>query len=543
MKLQMQPETGGDSSFNILQKPDQILAFVKHALDSAREKQITGPPATPVRAPRRQGLSLADLRIVGDEDDDMPDDDSDDDSDDEEGGMDSEEEMTSTALNLLLSVLEANPELSAQSAPILDEIFTILKYLAKEGSESIRPLAREARMVLIARLASSSVPKSKNTKSNEESPEKKYQKALKLLQDPILPVRAHGLLLLRELVTPSKNSSERGAGVSTPVVDRALIPGILSIFLQSLQDDDSYIFLNAVQGLAAMVDGFGKEVLKGLVDTYAQGLEGIGGTALTKTDVDTRTRVGEALGQVIRRCGDALPDYVDAIADMLVPRFFALVRSSHLPATLRTSALSLLALCVTTNALAILPYAIDLASAMVDLLQVETVPVIRQPQAPTREQASDAGAEVKHEKSQGVTLEEVADDENTDDQAQEDQKQEEANPKDKLKIDSTEFKPTTTSSKIPPLRRAALHFLLLLIRAYIAQVDDASAALSEPSISISPIGPGTRRAMYVLPPDVLRRVRTTAAYVSSTDEDGIVRIMAVELVEALDGLAEAMLGL
>ena len=104
----MQPETGGDSSFNILQKPDQILAFVKHALDSAREKQTSRPPATPVRAPKRQGLGLADLRIVGDEDEDMLDDDSDDDSDDEEGGMDSEEEMTSTALNLLLSVLEGD---------------------------------------------------------------------------------------------------------------------------------------------------------------------------------------------------------------------------------------------------------------------------------------------------------------------------------------------------------------------------------------------------------------------------------------------------
>lgn len=163
-------------------------------------------------------------------------------------------------------------------------------------------------MVLIARLASSSVPPSKaGAKSKEETPEKKYQKALKLLQDPILPVRAHGLLLLRELVSLPKVPSESGTPV--PVVDRALIPGILSIFLQSLQDDDSYIFLNAVQGLAAMVDGFGKEVLRGLVDMYAQGLEGLGGTAVTKTDVDTRTRVGEALGQDIKRCGDALTGY------------------------------------------------------------------------------------------------------------------------------------------------------------------------------------------------------------------------------------------
>ena len=202
-------------------------------------------------------------------------------------------------------VSAANPDLSTQNAPILDEIFTLLEYLAKAASETIKPLAREARMVLVARLASSSIPKKKSG-SLEDTPEKRYQKALKLLQDPILPVRAHGLLLLREVVSSKRGPS---ATLQKPDIDPALIPGILSIFLQSIQDDDSYIFLNAVQGLAAMVDGFGKDVLKGLVEMYSRGLEGIGGGALQKTDVDTRTRVGEALGQVIRRCGDALPDY------------------------------------------------------------------------------------------------------------------------------------------------------------------------------------------------------------------------------------------
>lgn len=160
-------------------------------------------------------------------------------------------------------------------------------------------------MVLIARLASSSIPKPKEN-STEETPEKKYQKALKLLQDPLLPVRAHGLLLLRELVTATKSAS---GSVQRPAIDPALVPGILSIFMQSLQDDDSYIFLNAVQGLAAMVDCFGKDVLRGLIDTYSKRLDGIAGSSMTQQDIDIRTRVGEALGQVIRRCGDALPDY------------------------------------------------------------------------------------------------------------------------------------------------------------------------------------------------------------------------------------------
>ena len=208
----------------------------------------------------------------------------------------------------------ANPDLSTENTPILDEIFPLLNALARAdtSTEALKALAREARMVLIARLASSSAPStfksSKHKGTAEESPTDTYQKALKLLQDPLLPVRAHGLLLLRQLVS-SRQPTKPGGPISEPTVDKALIPGILSIFLQSLQDDDSYIFLNAVQGLAAMVDGFGKEVLKGLVEMYAKGLDGIGAITLTRQDVDTRTRIGEALGQVIRRCGDALPKY------------------------------------------------------------------------------------------------------------------------------------------------------------------------------------------------------------------------------------------
>jgi hypothetical protein len=107
----------------------------------------------------------------------------------------------------------------------------------------------------------------------------------------------------------------------------------LSIFLEAIQDDDSYLFLNAVQGLAAMVDGWGADVLKGVIGVYVKGLDGSGSSDVTgssrkgkgkaarvgrvgkevmemeQRDLDVRLRVGEALGQVIRRCGGALGKY------------------------------------------------------------------------------------------------------------------------------------------------------------------------------------------------------------------------------------------
>ena len=79
-----------------------------------------------------------------------------------------------------------------------------------------------------------------------------------------------------------------------------------------------------------MVDGWGVEVLKGVVGVYTSGLDNIGagvsgvrskgasrkiGTIgkevaeMEQREVDVRLRVGEALSQVIQRCGGALGKY------------------------------------------------------------------------------------------------------------------------------------------------------------------------------------------------------------------------------------------
>jgi hypothetical protein len=135
-----------------------------------------------------------------------------------------------------------------------------------------------------------------------------YQKALTLLQGPLLPVRAHGHLLLRQLAS-SKTPSLEDPTRLVAALDTAPVPGVLPPSLQSIQDEDSYMFLNAVQGLAAMVEGFGKGVLRGLVADCVKGLDGVGAGELDEGEVGMRVRIGEALGQVVRRCGEALLSY------------------------------------------------------------------------------------------------------------------------------------------------------------------------------------------------------------------------------------------
>ncbi|KAL7282291.1 hypothetical protein ACG7TL_003761 [Trametes sanguinea] len=487
--LQMQKELSENDTSNVLKNPEHILSFIKHALENIRQ-----PERSNIKKPASvAGLRMEDLRIVEEDEEDELDAYEEGDSDDEDEGDQGHgfDDMTATAVKLLLSVLEANPDLSARTAPVLNDIFSLLEPLSRAPEEELRGLAREARMVMTARLASTSEGAGRRSarpaSDASESPQETYQKALKLLQDPLLPVRAHGLMLLRQLVSARKDASGR---LTEPALEPALIPGILSIFMQSVQDDDSYMFLNAVQGLSAMVDGFGKDVLRNLINVYSEGLDGLSASTMSQHDVDMRTRVGEALGQVIRRCGDALPSY----ASLLILPLFRVIRASHFPTVLRTSAISLLAQCVKTNALAVLPYSIELADAMIDLLQVESVPAA--PRKPEPKSDSETKADESSKK--------------------------EAPPP----PPTMDAQPTSTNSKFPPLRRAALHFLSILANACTARIYETGHADG-----------------FLFPPGLLKRAKTTLGYIAATDADDVVRVMARETMEALDQLAEAVLGL
>ncbi|KAI5893359.1 ARM repeat-containing protein [Schizophyllum commune H4-8] len=473
--LQMQTKLSGDATSGFLKRPSHILAFIKHTLESLDADK--DKPSERLDVPDEQLETLRIVPSMNEEDDDAAD------SDDEHEGANTvspDDEMLETTVNLLLSILEANEDLSARTDPILNDIFVLLEPLSMTGSDAIRPLAREARVVMTARLASTSgaSTSSKSSKKGDaEDAQETYQKALKLLQDPIMPVRAHGLLLLRQLVSPGGGKRTTGVDARAPTIDRALLPAILSIFLQCVQDDDSYLYLNALQGLAAMVDSFGKEVLRGLLNDYSGKLDGLQTSTMTQQDLDVRIRVGEALGLVIKRCGEALGIYVD----MLVPVLFSMVRSAYLPTTLRTSALSLLGDCVHTYALAMLPYVPDLTSALLDLLQVEGVVGDTVPEKAGKE----LPAKTEQQLAEGRKKPEHA-----------------RRPKPAPSMDSL---PTSTNSKFPPLRRAALHFLALLIRT-----------------------------------TTQHRAKITLGYIASTDQDGIVRVMAREAVEELGELERAL---
>jgi len=145
--------------------------------------------------------------------------------------------------------------------------------------------------------------------------------------------------------------------------------------------------------------------------------------------------------------------------------------------------MSLLSDSVNVNSLALLPYAVDLSEAMIDLLQVESQPGITKPQM-QRSEPTKGGEE---------------------DQSQ----------------TTTAFQPVSTNSKLPPIRRAALHFLTLLFRASTAGVYDS----------------GYHGRLFL--ESQVKRTKTTLAYIASTDKDDVVRLMAREAIEEMNQLTEA----
>jgi len=165
--------------------------------------------------------------------------------------------------------------------------------------------------------------------------------------------------------------------------------------------------------------------------------------------------------------------------DIIVPPLFIMIGSSQAPTTLRTSAISLLAECENTSSLALLRYSTDLFETMLNLLQLETVSATDVPKRP--------GDEV-----------------------------EEADP---ITMDSH---PLSTNSKFPPLRRAALHFLSLLIRATTTQIYDSTFQ------------------GLVFP---LERASTILGFAAATDKDVVVRVMAQEALEGLRNMRRAMAGI
>ncbi|GMK57294.1 hypothetical protein CspeluHIS016_0401280 [Cutaneotrichosporon spelunceum] len=447
-------ETLGDK---VLADPQHVLAFVEGVLN---DEVASLPETKPL------------IQEVGDEDVEFP--------DLTEEGVE-QLGLLETAISLLLATLE-NESITFATSPILHPIFSHLSALESARTAHVRQLATEATLVLLVR-------RSASISSGGQVSEvmATYRRALALIADPILPVRAHGLVLLRELVF-------------RPDYDAALTPAILDVYMQALQDADSYIYLNAAKGLAAMADALGKEILRALTRVYVDTTEGM----------DKRLRVGEALEMVIKRAGKAFA----ANVDIVVPPLMGVFRDAGAPTVLRTSALSLLSTAAEEDRLAVLPWAAELAVAAVDLVQVESVTA-----SPFRPSQPEPESKPKPK----VML--VDDDE----PEPEPERQEE-------KPRTIDAEPTTADAKHPALRRAALVFLGLLVASLIEATHENQQESGEFKIRLPGQSHPKKELDVALDKRVLDRTVTVLRYVAGTDVDEVARGQAAEVVALVERL-------
>ncbi|SJX61416.1 uncharacterized protein SRS1_10470 [Sporisorium reilianum f. sp. reilianum] len=463
-----------------------------------------------------------------------------DDGVEEDEGDDDDEELVSTALSLLLSLLESDTSLSSETQPMLVVIADKIESLLDSGSGEIRSLAKEAKLVLMARRSSiRGVPPAanKNSTSTSETSAKAlayaqaqetYQEALKLLQDPILPVRAHGLVLLRRLVS----DDAKHGGQHVERVDPALVPAILDIFLHAVQDEESYLYLNAVQGLAALASSGGGQTIARLVAIYVGRDDGLASHGLASREVEKRLRVGEALLQVVQRCGDAMGAHVDAV----VPPLLAKLRDRALANVLRSSFVSILGTVVEAApvAMASRGYAAQLAQVCIDIVVIEMV---------ERRIGPLKGPVTLNVQGKRVV-----------DPTEDDEEKHKAQAHAQRALDSA----TNNDAKIAHLRRAAMLLLTLLVRGTRFQLEEREGAEGGKLVeklsalrlpgggilpSVSAPGDGVVQAKQELgtkdllfPPSLLERLKQVAAYVEAGDTDAIVRTHAHDCLEHADAL-------
>ena len=170
--------------------------------------------------------------------------------------------------------------------------------------------------------------------------------------------------------------------------------------------------------------------------------------------------------------------------DLLVPPLLAIIQNADIPTVLRTSSISLLADCVDTWPIALLPYIQDLCFGFIDLLQVEALAAKNIPKA------AESGGSV-------------------------------------LPTATMDSNPTLKNPKLPALRRSAIHFLGSYFRAATKLIYDE----------------GNLDATTMLPKLLVQKATVTLDYISSTDDDSRVRFMAKEAREGLKDFQRAALGL
>jgi hypothetical protein len=201
------------------------------------------------------------------------------------------EDIVAVALSLLNIVFTSHSfRETAETEPIIENIQSALNLISKRTHLDISSTARNLLMLIKFRSAMEpDEPRSHSQPDQQVEDRKSYNLAMSYLTaaDSPPPVRVQGLELISNLVR-----------ANSAVLD---IPALLILFSSLLQDGDEYIYLRAIKSFIQLSERHPKAVLKDLIDRYVDPNEDY--------ELDQRLRIGEALLQVIQNsplafCGE-----------------------------------------------------------------------------------------------------------------------------------------------------------------------------------------------------------------------------------------------
>ena len=199
-------------------------------------------------------------------------------------------EMITMGLGILSTIIcSAIPVRTAEEEHALNDIQPILRRLVESHpNEQVSEMSATANLGIETKQYREHFDGATAEVSEEEKTEIRLRTILNDLKDPLLPVRAHGVMSLRSLVLEKGN----------PTV-RKHMKNILRIFQTQLKDSDSYVYIGAIRGLSAMADMFPDEIIPIITESFED----------KKMPCTERVKLGEAMVEIIERCGELLPKY------------------------------------------------------------------------------------------------------------------------------------------------------------------------------------------------------------------------------------------
>ncbi|KAI9913324.1 hypothetical protein PsorP6_005745 [Peronosclerospora sorghi] len=206
------------------------------------------------------------------------------DTEDEEG-----DEILTICLSLVMTILEVgSSERSGSEEQQLRAMLPVLKILSRHPRPEAAELASNARVRILSR----GVTETKCVNNANQCFDEVLQKAESDLSSELVPLRARGVVTLAKLVRQSHAHACNHDW--TPRVH-----ALARVFLLHLLDSESYVFLAAVQGLAALADVHPDVAIPVLVNALGD----------VNNSLESRIKLSEALLFSAKRCGETLPKY------------------------------------------------------------------------------------------------------------------------------------------------------------------------------------------------------------------------------------------